>query len=51
MLIASFCLFALQIYDVVLEIAGVVKSFVRKNKPLFHIVIKKRRIAYDMNIN
>lgn len=51
MLIASFCLFALQIYDVVLEIAGVVKSFVRKNKTLFHIVIKKRRIAYDMNIN
>ena len=32
-----------------LEIAGVMKSFVRKNKTLFHIVIEKRHIAYDMN--
>ena len=50
MIITSFCLFAMQIYDVMLEIAGVMKSFVRKNKTLFHIVIKKRYIAYNMKI-
>lgn len=50
MIITSFCLFAMQIYDVMLEIAVVMKSFVRKNKMLFHIVIKKRHITYEMNI-
>ena len=40
----------MQIYDVMLEIAGVMKSFVRKNKTLFYIVIKKRYITYEMNI-
>ena len=50
MIITYFCLFAMQIYDVMLEIAGVMKSFVRKNKTLFHIVIKKRHITYEMNI-
>ena len=50
MIITSFCLFAMQIYDVMLEITVVMKSFVRKNKTLFHIVIKKRHITYEMNI-
>ena len=50
MIITSFCLFAMQIYDVMLEIAVVMKSFVRKNKTLFHIVIKKWHITYEMNI-
>ena len=50
MIITSFCLFAMQIYDVMLEIAVVMKSFVRENKSLFHIVSYAHWFGGDVKV-